>query len=128
MATNPKLNYAAMAQRAQTAAKLAEAARPGPWITRKYPGEVDWVRQETWTPCGIEGHDDCAITQVSRSLGTPEVALCLVDHSWEHLRSDAIFIAASRTAVPALAADVLALLAEVAHLQALVAAYQDATA
>ncbi len=80
---------------------LAQAATPGPWQVRKHPGEFDMVRQAEWTTCGDPGHWDCAVTQTVHDVS--------VSHS--HLSSDramrdAAFIAASRTAIPALVAEV----------------------
>lgn len=109
------LDLDAMAARSQAAAALADAATAGPWVRNKHRGDIDIVRQADWTPCDDPSHDDCYICQTFHP-GLHSVAIVQASHP-DRAVVTAAFIAASRTAVPELAADVLALIAEVRRLR-----------
>ena len=114
--TSP-LDLDTIEQRAREAAALAEAATAGPWYEH-------WGHDGLW---GIaftgEGNDGAEHYVSTKSTIDPEETAA---------EQDAAFIAASRTAVPALAADVAALVAEVRRLamtlEAAQAALRDAIA
>jgi len=74
-------------------AALAAAATPGPWISGGFGPSDTWVR----------------ITQCEGWPGTP---VCEVGHNVANRNADAAFIAAARTAVPALLAHIATLTAE----------------
>ena len=86
-----ELNLDEIAARAQAAAQLAEAATAGPW-------EAKW----DWVACKLQDRDIPVL-------------------SGERSTADVRFAAASRTDVPALAADVAALVAALAERDAEVA-------
>ena len=88
--------------RAREAAAVVGNATAGPWYA--HSGEYgEW--DIAFTGCGNDGQDQCVST--SSTIDTEET----------DADADAAFIAASRTAVPALAADVLALLGRVEELE-----------
>lgn len=74
-------------------AALAAAATPGPWISGGFGPSDTWVR----------------ITQCEGWPGTP---VCEVGHNVANRNADAAFIAAARTAVPALLAHIATLTAD----------------
>lgn len=78
---------------------LALGASKGPWMTHKWPHEVDVVRQLEWIPCGVDGHDDCAVAQ---TIGL-DVCIVGLGHSGEFHTSkasrDAEYIAAANPKV-----------------------------
>lgn len=89
---------------------LAEKATKGPWQQGKFAGDFDMVRQATWEPCGIEGHDDCSIGQ-SIHLESEPIFLPNVSHPGR-ARDNARFIAAANPVV------ILALLDELDAIEA----------
>lgn len=88
---------------------LADKVTKGPWLVEKGQFLI-------WGECNV---DDTS----SNGFGYPCATVHHVRHSWDHRKDDipaeanAAFIAASREAVPALCAEVLALRAEVARLR-----------
>lgn len=85
----PKAEENVMADRLEEIEHRLQGARPGPWTTRKYPGENDVVRQTHWVTCEEPGHSDCAIAVVNH------VAVVRIGHTDDDAASTAEFIAAA---------------------------------
>lgn len=92
------------------------AATPGPWVRRKYAGDIDTVRQAQWVGCPEADHDDCAIAQTVHNI-----ALVRLGHSPDRAIPDAEFIAHAPE-------DIAALLAYIEALEAQVEAHEDTRA
>lgn len=94
-------------ERAEQAVALDNEASPGPWLLEhgKYSG-ANWLLGTVMCGTGFDDQEHY-VHITTDSVKSDELS---------DAAEDAAFIAASRTAVPALAADVLALLAEVTRL------------
>lgn len=108
MTTLTAAELAAMRVRAEQAAALDLEASPGPWLLEqgKYSG-ANWLLGTVMCGTGFDGqeHNVHITTDRVKSDELGDAA------------DDAAFIAAARTALPALAADVRALLARMAELE-----------
>lgn len=78
-----------------------QAATPGPWMRDKWKADIDIVRQVDWTPCGAEGHNDCAVAQ---TIHPADVAAVGLGH--DRAITDAEFIAHTPTDIAALVSEV----------------------
>lgn len=107
------LNLAEIEARAKAAAALAEQATAGPWA---YDGDREYLYSKA-----PHLNSDDAEPWAARITSWP------ADWPFLMLDTDIEFSAASRTAVPALAADVLALLAQLVEARALLAELLDET-
>ncbi len=104
------LDLPAILSRAREAKALAEKATPGPWqiCTLKHRG----VHGPAW----VSSEDMSSIADCSEAKASTDVGFCGIVEP-EQNEANAAFIAAARSSVPRMAADIKALCAEVARLR-----------